>query len=299
MNMLKDPTNFDDMEQRLIDEFYQSLVNNSKNDKRKYLGMSLIGDDCLRKIWYSFRAYDQNSSTKAWNPNDPEGRKFAIFKMGDKVEELVIDTLRSAGYEIQGQQDSFQDMDSSAGFLFRGHCDGILIDDLGQKKFILEIKSANKNRFEKFQKTGVKKNSPTYFAQVQLYMHYSRISESIFVILNKDDCSLYTERIHYQSIEALELIQKAKKILTANEPPKRITEKESVHCTFCDFKYTCFGAGFDVQERQDCRTCKHFKVHSDLKLTCENEENKKEQAKDELEIKKLGIYCDRWRYRNE
>lgn len=272
------PTNC--ITERLPEEIYQSLLNEASKNSRGYLGMSGIGSNCLRKVWYRFRNYEERNG----NPRaveDHDGRKYLIFEMGNRVEDMLVDAINKAGYLVTGSQMSFEDFNG----LFRGHCDGIFKDTYTGEQYVLEIKSANKNRFEKFEKNGVKKMAPEYWAQLHLYMHYSKIYQGLFMILNKDNSDLYLEKVEYDSKEVAKQKARAIEVLCASEAPERISEKEnSKDCYFCGFKYLCFGGEWNVQTKPDCRTCKYLEV-GQLRFDC---------GYHKKQIKRIPGKCDKW-----
>lgn len=268
-----------DIQERLKEEIYQAQLNDRQS--RGYMGMSGIGEPCARKVWYRFRNYEERGGNP-FKQDDHEGRKYLIFEMGNKVEDIVVEAIEKAGYKVAEAQQAYQDHNG----YFKGHCDGVLLDDLERKKYMLEIKSANKSRFDKFQSMGVEKMSPTYWAQIHLYMHYSRIKNGLFLIFNKDNSDIYIEPVEYKLSVARKYIDRAEDILNANEPPEKIGKNEkSKECIFCDFKYLCHDPnGWHVQNTPDCRTCKHFQA-SDLKFHCNLHDK---------QIKKIPGKCEKW-----
>jgi hypothetical protein len=188
--------------------------------RRPYLGMSSIGDDCERSLWYGFHGYERKPVT---------GRVARVFAMGNAVEDRVVADLREAGFVIDGQQLEFVDFEGR----FRGHCDGV-IHGISRRPHILEIKSANEAGFMKFLQNGIASN-PKYMAQVQCYMGYSGLQRALFVVENKNNQELFFERVHFDPGAFEALREKAWRILTAaTEPPMAESE-----CHWCDYKAVC------------------------------------------------------------
>jgi len=71
-----------------IDEYAQETY---YDGFRKHLGGSIIGDDCLRKIWYSFRWVKETL---------PEGRLLRLFNRGHLEEFRFVEYLRGIGFEV-------------------------------------------------------------------------------------------------------------------------------------------------------------------------------------------------------
>jgi hypothetical protein len=120
-----------------------------RTDHRLYLGMSQIGDPCERKLWCDFRSF---------TPKPFDGRMGLLFDDGNIYEAKIIKYLRLAGFHLEhtGHDDQleFRQLDG----LFCGHADGV-IHGVTQRPHILECKSANKNKFASFRRTGVRKRT--------------------------------------------------------------------------------------------------------------------------------------------
>ncbi len=64
----------------------------TKNPARQYLGASLIGEPCLRRIQYSYQAT---------GPSTYSGKTLRIFKAGHVFEEMSAEELRLAGFDLR------------------------------------------------------------------------------------------------------------------------------------------------------------------------------------------------------
>jgi hypothetical protein len=213
--------------------------------RREYLGMSIIGDPCERRLWLGYNNADKAAL---------EGRIARVFDCGQATEARVITDLRAAGYTIDGQQTEFTDFDGR----FGGHCDGV-IHGVTKRPHILEIKSANDAAFKNFKKQGLK-FKPVYEAQMQCYMGYGGQERGLFVVENKNTQELYTERVYFNQAQFEELKAKAQRIVEAVDPPAK-SEDES-GCRYCDFKdFGCIHppvAKAAVAAEPGCQTCGHF-----------------------------------------
>jgi hypothetical protein len=245
----------------------------STEARRNYLGMSSIGEPCERKLWYSFRGFTGLPF---------EGRTIMIFRFGDRVEEEVIHHLRLAGYQVEGQQDAYTDHDG----WFSGHCDGI-IHGITSRPHILEIKSCNDKKFKAFKDYGVHKTSETYWAQVQCYMGYAQLERALFVIQNKNDSSIYTERVYFDAEAFQSLKNKAFRIITANEMPIKQFTTEAMNCKWCDHRVSCWSPGEAIQTSMDCMNCKYLEWVNRLKRVCWN-------GKHPYEIIQRSGVCPDW-----
>jgi hypothetical protein len=221
--------------QRLVNEVYEaaarwsgeySVTVTRVNRKRKYLGMSEIGNPCSRALWFGFRGFF---------PLPKDGRMDMIFELGDHIEQIQIHWLELAGFEITDRQIEFTD---HAGH-FRGHPDGIL-HGLTRRPHVWDGKSINKKNMEALQKFGARKTKPIYYCQAQMMMHYAGLDRAVFTFMCKDNSQWYAERFYYNETEARALVQKSHSIITANEIPERPFKDDSFECgTYLDM-HRCF-----------------------------------------------------------
>jgi len=231
---------------KIANEMYEAAARSRDNQtRRSYLGMSAIGDPCARKLWLSFRGY---------TPLPLDGRILMLFRFGDRVEEEIIYHLRLAGYSVEGQQESFSDHDG----WFKGHCDGI-IHGVTRRQHILEIKSCNANKFKAFQQYGIQKTYQVYYDQAICYCGYAGLERALFVIQNKNNSEIYTERVYFDSEVFEALKQKAYQIITANDPAPQSFTEDSQTCGWCDHRVTCWMPSEAIQTLRDCMTCEYLK----------------------------------------
>lgn len=254
----------------IVNEMYEAAAKES-NGGRHYLGMSEIGKSCSRALWLSFRGY---------TPSAIEGKAKMIFSLGNCVEDEVIKWLDLAGYKVTDRQREFLEVNG----YFRGHWDGC-IEGISSKPHVLEIKSANDSRFKSYQNLGVKAVSPEYYAQVQCYMGYSGLKRALFVIMNKNNCDLYTERVYYSKEDFVALEEKAKDIIGRVFPPEPLPEDRPV-CEYCRFKFICRQAEGYVQKQRTCGTCIEC-IPKQMSMLC---------TRYQQTIKKWGMACPEWKF---
>jgi hypothetical protein len=251
--------------------------------RRDHLGASLLGHDCDRYLWLTFRwAHDPQHS----------GRMLRLFDRGNREEAWIIDDLRAAGFQVLDREhkpecalrkwvdllgQSEQDppvCDCSDDF--RGHqlrvafggghvgggLDGIVTGllEAPAKPHVLEVKTHNKKQFEKLLADGCKRTKPMHWAQAQVYMRGRNLDRCYYIAVCKDDDRIYTERIHLDRQAADDLIAHGQLIVGMPRPPMRMDPSyppcrytTAEGATFdCDFHALCHGAA--VPER-NCRTC--------------------------------------------
>ena len=228
-------------------------------EPRNYLGMSYVGKECSRALWYSFR----------WALTI----KFAAdvlrrFEDGHIGEEIMAKRLRAInGLELHtvnaktGKQFAMQD----CGGHFAGHMDGAIRGLLHDPKtwYVWEHKQVDQKKFDLLNKAkdklgeenALKDWDSVYYAQAQLYMHYSKIKLHYLTCAlpgGRDITSTITE---YNREDALFHINKGKAAIKSGMPPARFSANESVPpCLWCDYKSICHGKALP---KVSCRTCVH------------------------------------------
>ena len=229
------------------------LVYEAKKDKeRSYLGASTFGTECDRAFWYAFR--------HAAEPEKLEGRKRRLFQTGHREEARIIEDLRAAGIEIEEQDPATgqQWEITSLGGHLRGHLDGLAsnVPEAPKARHVLEIKTHNEKSFKALTKDKVEKSKPGHYAQMQIYMHHTGVQRALYVAVNKNDDSLYVERVHYDAAVALRLMARAERTIGAEITPPRLHDdpksKAAFACNWCPALSICHEGAW---ARRNCRTC--------------------------------------------
>lgn len=221
---------------------------------RPYLGVSQIGHSCLRYLWYSFRwAFTETHSY----------RQIRLFGRGHREEPVLIKALESVGIECYGDQ---TECVAVFGFV-KGHCDGMAINvpEAPKTPHLLEFKTMNDKNFKEMKKSGCKHSKPVYWAQMQLYMYYLKLKRALFVAVNKNDDSLYIERVYYNPADAEMYEKRATEVVLAQSPPERQFKKSWYACKWCP----AFGICHENElPKYNCRTCQHVLMQPEGKWFC-------------------------------
>jgi hypothetical protein len=120
----------------------------AKENPRHYMGMSQIGEECWRKLYYGFR----NAEYKAWGASSIKATEDGFAQeivMAERLRMLPYIELHTLD-EKTGNQIAFSLLLDH----FRGHCDGIIkgIIESPQTWHIWEHKSVNADKFAKLLK---------------------------------------------------------------------------------------------------------------------------------------------------
>jgi len=225
-------------------------------EHRPYLGMSQLGHECSRYLWYGFHwAYEERISKRVKR----------LFQVGHDYEPTVYKLLENLGYEVSDSQLDF-------GYCFghvRGHIDGTVkgVVEAPKTTHLLEIKTMNDSSFKSCIKKGVQKDKPVYYAQMQLYMYFGKFTRALFFAYNKNDSSIHIERIHFDKACTEDLLRKADSILmSAYPPPRAFSTKTFYMCKWCSARDVCWN---EAPMEKNCRTCKHSGPAHEGKWECE------------------------------
>ena len=246
---------------KTVTAIYDWHKSKRKDAHRPHLGGSQIGNDCSRALWYQFR--------HAWSPTF-DGRVLRLFETGDLAEDRFVRELRAIGctvWEVDpdtGKQIRF----TACGGHFALSLDGVVegLPDAPKTPHTLEFKTMNDKNFRALKNLGVQKSKPIYWAQCQIGMHLAGLDRCLFMAVNKNDDTLYAERIHLDLAEALALAAKADGIVFADVPPTRMNDDPSFWlCKFCSYWAVCHGCKIP---EVNCRTCANSTPERDGEWSC-------------------------------
>lgn len=212
-----------------------SVINNWYEDNyqpRTTLGLSEIGHQCHRYLWYIHNGYTKGKSS---------GQKLRLFEFGKSIESLVIKDLINAGYQVHSQQEEiFFELN---GIKLYGHIDG-KIEGLSESKqtHVLEIKSCNDKAFKSLLKIrSYEQWQPKYKGQIQVYMLGCELKRALTIVYNKNTSEMYSERIRLDKEYAVNLLSDVFQAIGRKESPLRLCPKaEWYEAKWCDFYKECF-----------------------------------------------------------
>jgi len=231
---------------------------------RPHFGAAMAGKKCDRELWLSFRW--------AVKPEFP-GRILRMFRRGHNEENWVVADLKAAGIRITHTGKMQKRV--TFGCHISGSLDGIITDGVPEaptKPHVAEFKTHNLKSFTDMQKNGVEKSKPVHYAQLQLYMHGTKIDRALYVAVCKDDDNLYIERVRYDKKFAKELLERSKRIVLSERMPDGISADPSwFECKFCDSYSFCHET--KLTKEVNCRTCAHVTAEEDGSWSCARHES--------------------------
>ncbi len=212
----------------------------AKKPRRLYLGASLIGEPCQRKIQYSYQTTEAKPHS---------GKTLRIFKAGHVFEEMSADELRLAGFDLRthdknGEQFGFE----VAGGKIAGHIDGVLCGGPVAMAYpaLWEHKALGPKSWNEVVKKGITVAKPVYAAQLALYQAYLDLTENpaIFTARNRDTQEIYHEPVPFDAALAQCMSDRALQILEATKAGEllpRVAENPSYfQCRWCEFAKRCW-----------------------------------------------------------
>lgn len=242
------------------------LAEDAYNDKedpfRSHLGASIIGKECAREIWGSFRWFQRPSH---------KGATLRLFNRGHLEEPRMIALLMLIGCKVWFQDGNGKQFRIHG---YRGHYGGG-IDGVGQgipdlppdTNFLTEYKTHGDKSFNALIEKGVLQSKWEHFVQMQQYMGYYNLTHALYCAVNKNTDELHMEIIEYDPTQDKRYQERARIIVDSRTPPQRINNSPAWYkCKFCDQKDICHGAALP---EKNCRTCRYVRVEDGGKWSCQ------------------------------
>jgi hypothetical protein len=203
---------------------------------RSYLGASLIGDECSRKIQFEWMA----AATAI------PARVRSIFARGHFFEAESRAQLIAAGFVFAPSD--------ALGFIavdgmIAGHADGIIIHapealDLATPA-IWEHKGLNARNFRAVERDGLTKTFPRYSAQVALYQAFLKVAANpaLVTLVNADTCERLHFTVPFDARLAQEASDRAVDIIEATRRGELLArldpELADFRCRMCSHRERC------------------------------------------------------------
>lgn len=248
-----------------IDAYCQTTYNDGF---RNHLGASLIGHDCNRYLWYTFR----------WvMASQHSGRAQRLFNRGHETEPRFIEWLRGIGFQVWDKDENGNQFRIAG---VQGHFGGSL-DSIGlmpaeyryNNYILIEFKTHNEKSFAKFAGTtktkaqSVKECKPQHYAQMCKYGEKMGFKYALYCAINKNNDDIYLELVELDWNWGAELERRAEYVITSQTPPPRLKEDPTYFvCQMCDFHPVCHSSG---QYDKNCRSCINAVPVADAQWFCQ------------------------------
>jgi hypothetical protein len=205
---------------------------------RNYLGASIAGDACARKVQFDW-----------WCKPVLPARVRRIFDRGHHFEAHLRKQLQTTGFKFAPPEAlEFTALDG----LLRGHADGIIIAGPNlpgihlNYPFVWECKALNAKNWRALDRDGLEKTFPRYAVQVAFYQTYlHKTNPALFSAVNSDTCELLHFWIPFDAERAQAWSDRALSIVEATRAgellPRAYDDPQNWHCKICSHKDRCWG----------------------------------------------------------
>jgi len=186
---------------------------------------------CLRALVYQWRGE---------TPKTPDGRRFFVFSDGNLHHQAIIKQLEEAGITVTMKEAPLRDKERN----ISGKMDALIKMD--NNYYVLEIKSISHMGFDEVMRTGAREE---HVLQLQLYLHYVQnifkinARQGIILYKNKNTSDFADFPIDYDETYVQGFFNQLKQIeehLKVNTLPERSYERKDWHCSYCDYRETCW-----------------------------------------------------------
>lgn len=285
--------NLKDISDRINDAIEEYSIESLKQGPRTHLGISEIGNACVRQTWYKFRwmKFEEHS-----------GRMLRLFKRGHREEARFISYLEAIGCKVEQHEngilhyhpesDSYllaaefnpgdglvedvtgmpeHEKEAAKRGLIRkqfrvsgvmghygGSCDGRAITPwYPDVKMLVEFKTHNTKSYIHLAEHGLHKSKPKHFDQMCGYGYKMGLEYAIYFPENKNDDDIKVSVVRLDMQRGAQLERRAEEIVTSQEPPVKISDNPSFQeCRWCAFKGICHEQEIPVKNCRSCRLCK-------------------------------------------
>ena len=210
---------------------------------RYYLGASMVGDACPRRVQYQYMKTAPDEGEKI------TGKTYRIFDAGHWGEDYMACKLRAAGFVITTAIDGAQPGFEACGGEVQGHVDGIIVSSPIKGisvPALWEHKCLGNKSFSAVQKKGVALARPQYAAQIALYQAYMKLHKhaALFTALNRDTMDIYVELVSFNSSLAQQMSDRAVSIVENTRAgtmmPRIANYSDYYVCKWCQYSEQCW-----------------------------------------------------------
>lgn len=226
---------------------------------RPYLGMSSIGRECSRALWYDFRW----ASRSSW-PADAL-KRFEDGHIGEDLQAKRLQMLPAITLYVIDHRTGKQFGHVDHGGHFRGHMDGVILGLIQAPKtwHVWEHKQTDpkkqasllKLKQDRGEKAALQEWDAVYFGQAQLYMGYAKLDRHYLTCATPGGRHTISVRTNFDQNIFEALKAKALRIITAQTPPEQMSERPDWYqCKWCSHHAICHEQAIP---QVTCRTCAH------------------------------------------
>jgi hypothetical protein len=220
-----------------INAALESVASTTERPREQYLGASILGHECLRRIQFEW-----------WCRSEHSAQDRERFRRGDHYEERMRQHLVAAGFRFAPPKAcEFTAVDG----VMRGHADGIIIHgpDLPGAyviyPLIWEHKCLKATSFREIERDGLEKKHANYLVQVALYQAYLNITNpALFTVTNPDSCEWLHFLVPFDAERAQAWSDRAANIIAATRAgellPRGFSDPDRFPCKQCPHVSRCW-----------------------------------------------------------
>jgi hypothetical protein len=213
-----------------------TLRKHADDQVRGYLGASLIGDDCSRKIQFEWLTEVTFSA-----------RLRSIFARGHYFEIESKQQLIEAGFRF-APTEALEFI--AVGGMMAGHADGIILRAPADVRLDLDVpalwehKALNAKNFRAVERDGLAKVFPRYAAQVALYQNFLNVlNPALVTVVNADTCERLHFTVEFDARRAQEASNRAVQVIEATRAgellPPLDRARQDFRCRMCSHLERC------------------------------------------------------------
>jgi hypothetical protein len=267
---LKDVSNRVALAARIKKDIDAWCVETYSDGHRRHLGASLIGRECSRFLWYTFRWVQHFHF---------DGRRQRLFQRGHREEPQMIAMLEGIGATVSWFDDEKEPDENGEYPQHRisgceGHFGGSMDAKLWLPEhygipfmFINEYKTQGTGpKFASLKKNGVRIEKPDHFTQMSVYGWKEQQKYGVYMAVNKNDDDLHVEVVELDWALAQRMELKAHNIIFTRTPPPKLSESIAhTQCVYCDMKAVCHQ---NEPYEKNCRSCAHSEAAPGAQWGC-------------------------------
>ncbi len=271
------------LEELISDDINKFCETYYEQGHRNHLGGSELGDDCWRKLYYTFH----------WvKLNHHDGQRMRLFNVGHSAEPRFVNYLKGIGFEVKeiaenGKQFKAEGALGHYGLSLDGMCKAPERYQLSEDLVLsLEFKTNGTGAYyNKVATEPLAKAKPVHWAQMCQGGYKFGLKYGLYLIENKNDSDITIKIVELDWNYGAQLEKKANEIIFAKEPPPRISENAAFQaCKWCHQSDICHNG---EQPEKNCRSCRNSTPTEDATWTCQLH-----QAIIPSDFIKIG--CEQW-----
>lgn len=207
-----------------------------------------LGTPCDRALWYAFR----------WSSNPVfVARQIRCMDMARTEGERFICDLKAIGCTVYTDCGEFPEIGGHLVAKPLAVAEGI--PEAPKTPHLVMTSADDPTMFSGIQHDSVANFRPPHHLSMQVSMKLMGLTRAVYLICNRVSGSIHAERVRYDAKVAEACIDRAKRIIAAPQPPKRVEDNYANNwtCQQCPYVDQCQNTETTTVPAVNCRTCLH------------------------------------------